>query len=262
MSVQALSWALSEAAGYSDDGLVEVPPELVTVLVGLANHADEHGRHAYPSAGTLAHYARKSERQVRRDLVRLEELALIVRGDQRLVLHIDPDRRPVVWDLNLSLRRPPREVPKPRGGKRPNGVTPASPRSERPDTQGGNDLSPVTERPDTDVLQTVQEPPTRTNLLVGRVRHQGPDADAPEAPASAEVRNCELCDENGNAVVRLTTVKDGKTNTDDVGLICLHSDARNLRAVTARRAMRKALNDARTKRTTTDQPDEEPPTNV
>lgn len=196
MSVQTLAWVLEDAAVPHDDGTVtDVPAELVSTLLGLANHADQNGRHAYPSQATLAHYTRKSERQVRRDLTRLEELGLVRRGDQRLVLHIDPDRRPVVWDLAVEVKRDPRPAPGARGARRPaavltraeteadlaaddgitagqNGGTSVSPRSDdeqRGDTGDRNGGTPVTERGDTHVRGTVQEPPNRTNEVVTEV---------------------------------------------------------------------------------------------
>lgn len=94
LSVEAISWVLHDAAGC--------PPQLVSTLIGLANHADPSGRGAYPGQGMLASYTRKSERQVRRDLAEAERLGLIRRGDQRVVAHIPADRRPVVWDLALA----------------------------------------------------------------------------------------------------------------------------------------------------------------
>src|SRR5690554_6229292 len=106
MSVHALTWALEDAP--------DVPPHLVATLVGLANHADEHGRGAYPSQPRLARYTRKGERNVRRDLDALESLGLIRRGDQRYTAHLPPDRRPVVWDLAMERRR----APAPRPGER------------------------------------------------------------------------------------------------------------------------------------------------
>lgn len=93
MSVEAISWALNEAP--------DVPPSSVAVLIGLANHASHDGRGAYPSQPTLARYARKTERAIRNDLATLERAGVIRRGDQRLVDHLPPDRRPVVWDLAM-----------------------------------------------------------------------------------------------------------------------------------------------------------------
>ncbi|MFD9950555.1 helix-turn-helix domain-containing protein [Nonomuraea sp. NPDC059023] len=97
MSTQAMVWALEDAP--------DVPAQALGVLMGLANHADEHGRGAYPEQATLAEYARKSGRQARTDLTRLEELGLIRRGDQSLVAHLREDRRPVVWDVAMERRK-------------------------------------------------------------------------------------------------------------------------------------------------------------
>ncbi|MEU0560931.1 helix-turn-helix domain-containing protein [Dactylosporangium sp. NPDC006015] len=100
MSLEATTWALTLAP--------DVPPQTMTVLLGLANHAHANGRGAYPSQDRLAWYARKTVRSVRNDLAELERLGLIRRGDQRHVAFMPPDRRPVVWDLAIERRR---EVP-------------------------------------------------------------------------------------------------------------------------------------------------------
>ena len=94
MSLDAILWAVHDAP--------DVPARCVAVLVGLASHADDHGRNAYPSETTLAGYARKSVRQVRRDLRDLERVGLIRRGDQSAVAHVRPDRRPTVYDLAMD----------------------------------------------------------------------------------------------------------------------------------------------------------------
>jgi hypothetical protein len=98
LSIQALAWVLDETP--------DLPPNLFGVLCGLANHADADGRGAYPSVDRLAFYSRKSRRQVQTDLAKLRELRLITEGDQRLVAHIDPRYRPIVYDLALDRRRP------------------------------------------------------------------------------------------------------------------------------------------------------------
>lgn len=100
MSIEAMNWVLTQAP--------DLPASLQPVLMGLASHAHGDGTHAYPSQDRLAFYARKSERQIRRDLEQLEELGLIERGDQRVVAHIDPRHRPIVWNLAMWLVR---EVP-------------------------------------------------------------------------------------------------------------------------------------------------------
>lgn len=99
MSVEALAWALNDA-----------PTDRTTdamVLVGLANHADPDGRNAFPAVARLAGYGRMSRRAVYDALKRLEGAGLIRRGDQRVAAaHIGRgDRRPVVYDLALELRR-------------------------------------------------------------------------------------------------------------------------------------------------------------
>jgi hypothetical protein len=91
MSVEAITWVLNGALG--------VKPHFVSTLLGLANHAGPDGRGAYPSQAKLAVYTRKSVRAVRKDLAEMERAGLIRRGDQRLVEHLPPDRRPVVYDL-------------------------------------------------------------------------------------------------------------------------------------------------------------------
>lgn len=100
MSIQAINWVVEDAP--------DLPPHLFAVLLGLANHADHNGRGSYAGQKTLAWYSRKGHRAVRSDVDALEELGLIRRGDQRMVLHLPPDERPVVWDLAMERRRDPR----------------------------------------------------------------------------------------------------------------------------------------------------------
>lgn len=87
-------WALKTAP--VDDPLEHL------ILIGLADHAGPDGTGARPAASTLAEYARCSVRTVRYRLRGLEAAGLIVRGDQRIVEHLRADRRPVVWDLDLT----------------------------------------------------------------------------------------------------------------------------------------------------------------
>ncbi|ASR83215.1 replication initiation protein [Arthrobacter phage Abidatro] len=93
MSLSAMVWALKTAP---------VPdPISHLVLIGLADHAGDDGRGARPSVAKLAEYARCSERSVQNKLRALEELGLILRGDQRGVEHLAANRRPVVYDLDI-----------------------------------------------------------------------------------------------------------------------------------------------------------------
>jgi hypothetical protein len=113
MSIEAIIWALEDAPG--------VPAQCVSVLIGLANKADRHGRGAYPSAATLASWARKSKRQVHYDLIALSDAKLIREGDQSLVRHLPPNRRPVVYDLAVEAVRERSEV---QSASSPAGVKP------------------------------------------------------------------------------------------------------------------------------------------
>lgn len=97
MSREALIWVIEDAP--------DVQPHWIPVLIGLARHADRQGRGAYPSQELLAEYARKSDRSVRNDLSAMEKAGLIREGEARLVEHLPPDRRPLVWDLALERRR-------------------------------------------------------------------------------------------------------------------------------------------------------------
>lgn len=129
MSIEAINWALQDAPG--------VPAQCVSVLIGLANKADRHGRGAYPSATTLATWARKSKRQVHYDLLTLADAKLIREGDQALVRHLPPNRRPVVYDLAMELARD------------ESGVQPASPQAG---VQPTADVQPIAPQQSTSPL--------------------------------------------------------------------------------------------------------------
>lgn len=97
MSVQAITWVLEDAP--------DLPPHLVSTLLALANHADRDGRASFPAQAVIAAYTRKADRNVRNDLRALLKLGLIREGDQRLVSHFRPDRRPVVYDLATERKQ-------------------------------------------------------------------------------------------------------------------------------------------------------------
>lgn len=101
MSHQASTWVLEDCPNLK--------PHLVAVMLSLANHADHNGKNAYPSQETLAWYTRKGDRAIRDDLDALEADGLIRRGDQRVVLHLPADKRPVVYDLAMAPTDPRRE---------------------------------------------------------------------------------------------------------------------------------------------------------
>lgn len=95
MSVEAQAWAISQSTGNATRKLV---------LWGLANGADKHGVGAWPSVETLAEYAECDPRTVRRHLSTLLEMGMVREGDQRMVQHLDPRRRPIVYDLAMAAQ--------------------------------------------------------------------------------------------------------------------------------------------------------------
>ena len=93
MRVDAMSWAMNQDI-VKDAGAR-------FVLVGLANHADKHGCHAFPAIATLSAYTGLSARSVTRKLNDLLELGVIKLGNQAIAAaHISrADRRPTVYDI-------------------------------------------------------------------------------------------------------------------------------------------------------------------
>jgi hypothetical protein len=88
------------------DEAPDVPPALVSTLLGFARHADQDGQRSYPSVETLMRYTRKRERQVRDDIKELRKRGLlIVSVDQSAAAHIRADRRPTVYELPMHQRR-------------------------------------------------------------------------------------------------------------------------------------------------------------
>lgn len=150
MSSTAVSWALYNAP--------KIDPTARLVLVYLAEHADKDGRGTWPAASTIAADLDISLPTVRRHLKALEAAKLIVRGDQRIVSHISADRRPVVWDLDMTVckapedrakptKKPSRTASRPVAGDTPqdvDGVSPTTPRAVSPVIP--RDLSPTTPR--------------------------------------------------------------------------------------------------------------------
>jgi hypothetical protein len=94
VSIEAVKWAMELAP--------PMPAQLVSVLTGLAYHADSKGCGSFPSVPRLAAYACKAPRQIRRDLRQLEDLKLIKEGDQGKAAHLPADKRPTVYDLAIN----------------------------------------------------------------------------------------------------------------------------------------------------------------
>lgn len=156
MSLRAMLWALYDAP--TDD----LPAGAFRVLLALADHADDRGWNAWPSANTLAGNLRYSRRTVLRHLAALRDAGLIYEGDQRCVEHIRGDRRPVVYNLDLGLRGDKTDTP--------HGVTPAvmSPAHGVTETGSRGD-SPVPDGVTPAVTQTVLN--QRTTRARARARN-------------------------------------------------------------------------------------------
>lgn len=189
----------------------DLPKHLVGTMVGLANHANHDGAGAYPSQELLGWYARKDERSIRRDLEQLEGLGLIARGDQRMVLHLPADKRPVVYDLMMQRKRDPR--PDARKGGRPKkaqvsegpktGGTPTSagiPGSAenrgdahvRPDVDVQTGGTPTSNRGDAHVpltaLEPSLEPSPRPDVAADTAAPAGVEAEQGGNPVDLETR--------------------------------------------------------------------------
>jgi Helix-turn-helix domain len=153
------------------DDAPDVPAHLVMPLAAIARHADLNGRGAYPAASTIARITRKSESQTKRDIAELEKRGLITRGDQRLVLGLRPDKRPIVYDLAM-----PRDSAD---------DTPSGQRGSAHDTPpGSNGVAPTHER-GVIQLQTGVAPTTPEESL--KDSEYGGGAPAPQRRADPSV---------------------------------------------------------------------------
>lgn len=230
MSIPAIVWAL-KVAPVSD-------PTQALVLVALAETAKPDGTEARAAQATYANWARSSERTLRRHLRALEMAGLIRRGDQSLVAHLRPDRRPVVWDLALEVTsvsdlrpdtgdRPdmddrgdtddPPYTPRPVVGdlsstERP--VTGGPSLAERPDTHGQNGRTLLSDKPSTEPSlrnePSINSGPVQEVIEVEVVDAEPFVAVAP-APSRDDVEKCcqllaDLIEQNGS---RRPTVTQG-----------------------------------------------------
>lgn len=144
VSLKAMLWVMEEAP-------IDSPAEGM-ILYALADRASDDGTAAWPSQQWIADRACCSKRTVIRHLQAMEDRGLIRRGDQRHVAHIRFDKRPIVWDLALSLDR---NSPPTAGGQNDTSM-----RAGCQTVQSG--VTNRAERGDTGVTQTVLNPPEHT----------------------------------------------------------------------------------------------------
>jgi len=95
MSIEASSFVLGLSMGRGN-GIRKL------ILLGYANHADKHGRGAYPSTQTIAEYAECDVRTVQRYVGWLIAHGHLREGDQQMVDHLDPRYQPIVYDVAMS----------------------------------------------------------------------------------------------------------------------------------------------------------------
>lgn len=98
MSLRALTWTIYDVGKDLTDA------SAYRTLLILADHCDDDGCGAYPSAATIAEKTGMSMRTVRAKLKDLEEAGYITPGDQRIAAHLPANRRPKVWDLAMHRR--------------------------------------------------------------------------------------------------------------------------------------------------------------
>lgn len=178
MSIEALAAVLNMDFGDSTRKLV---------ALGLANHADRDGSNAWPAMKTLADYANCSTRTAQRHVAALLSEGFIREGDQGKVTHLDPRRRPIVYDVALSQDQartwrvegsagPEFRAKFVRGDN-------LSPQDSvlRGDTDDGYGVTPVTSRGDTAVSSkpSLNHPENRPSLA-------HPVSTSPEAPGGDE----------------------------------------------------------------------------
>lgn len=149
------------------------------ILYSLADRANDDGTGCWPSNETIADEARCSPRTVKRHMKELASRGLIVPGDERMVASYRPDRRPNVWDLNMSLRRGDTgcQNDTPDKGGVSSGV-------QRGDNGGDHGVSSGAQRGDTVVTQTIHNPPVEPPLTP-----QGESSDKPASKKKAPTRH-------------------------------------------------------------------------
>lgn len=100
MSGAALVWVMRHKRWCESTG------ELA-VLTAIADHMNKGLQSSYASQATIAEETFMSARSVGTHMRNLAKRGVIVPGDQEVVSHIRPDRRPPVWDFPADLPKQP-----------------------------------------------------------------------------------------------------------------------------------------------------------
>lgn len=223
MSINVIMWALNDAP--------VTDPTQVLLLVALADRAEPDGSEARPTQEWLADRTRTSTRTVRRVLKELEAAGVIRRGNQLLASHYPANRRPVVWDLCISLKRA-REV----GAEVVEGryeVTEATDTPVRPDDVFAGQMAGQNVRPDNRVrpdnvgradrsdTQAGHCCPTDPSLVRPSSSPLTPHAAGPGSDAEAEGEKAETIDLRDKPRQQRSQAYD-TTQRPDVNALCQH----------------------------------------
>ena len=212
MSIEASSFVLGLSMGRGN-GIRKL------ILLGFANHADKYGRGTYPSTPTIADYAECDVRTVQRHVGWLTANGYLHEGDQRMVDHLDPRYRPIVYDVAMSAEQVDQWAaePGPSGGTRTRAATTGrrggrvSPQvvrgddlspltgSESPQVSRGDMLSPLemTSRGDNDAGSGVTSHAPRGDGGVTRTVQEPPREPSSSAPATASAGTAPAAQQGG-----------------------------------------------------------------
>ncbi len=135
MSVEAMSWVLNHCTAKGTEKLV---------MIGIANHADNRGRNAWPSVATLARYANVSPRSVQYAIERLVAAGeLKVQGQRGGDDETRADRRPNRFVIvGMQAVDTATDGVKPTAPRAADGVKPSAPRGEAQRADGVKPASP------------------------------------------------------------------------------------------------------------------------
>lgn len=196
MSLKAMIWVMEDAP-------VENQGELA-VLYALADRANDDGTAAWPSQEWIAYRARCTDRTVRNHLANLEARGVVKKGDQDLISHIQTNRRPVVWDLNMDSSRAEKWCPENISGRKISAV-----RAESYDSLGGKseqfDRKPVSDKPSI----TIHEPSKNHPTLFEQFWRQYPKKTSKQSAKKAWAKCTEHEDDILIAVVNFASECEG-----------------------------------------------------
>ena len=171
----------------------------------LADYAHDDGRYSFPSVDTLVVKSGQGRTTIKRHLRQLELDGYIVRGDQSVTRRFPANRRPPVWDGNLTRGQAGRDLrnrsaaqamalfgsyPQVDGSGGPD-RTPKRNRGSRLDRLGGPDWTPtLSTNPLAETSNQLEPQTARANLRACLVCNRPePDCRLAESKVAAELRH-------------------------------------------------------------------------